>query len=126
MSRSVATALLALTLAGCAAFGSRPQPLSEEDLVRMTKNGASAQAIVERLESTGTVIFLSASDIVRLHRDGVAPEVLDWLQRAQIEEIARTERFRYAYGPYYGGPYFCPGIRAYPHGPWRGPWIGCY
>lgn len=92
----------------------------------MTKGGASAQAIVERLESTGTVIFLSASDILRLNREGVAPEVLDWLQRAQIEEVARAERLRYPYGPYYGGPYFCPGIRAYPYGPWRGPWSGCY
>ena len=92
----------------------------------MTKSGTSAQEIIDRLKSTGTVIFLSASDIVRLHREGVAPEVLDWLQRAQIEEVARTERFRSPYSPYYGGPYFCPGIRTYPYGPWRNPWVGCY
>ncbi len=54
---------------------------------------------------------LQASDIVALHESGVPKEVLDYLQRAQIDEIRWRDRYSqsYWYGPgyYRGGPWGC-------------------
>jgi hypothetical protein len=74
-----------------------------------------------------TVLPLQASDFVKLHEAGVPPEVLDYLQSAQINDIRWRDRYSqmYWYGPGFGprfgcGP--CPwpgaGLRSYRGGPW--------
>ena len=77
------------------------------DVVEMAKNGKSSQEIIAELQRTWTVLPMQAANIVAMHEAGVPTEVLDYLQRAQIEEIRWRDRAWYgpAYGPYYGwGP----------------------
>jgi len=55
---------------------------------------------VERLKKTSTVLWLSASDLLELKREGVATEVLDYLQAAQIADVRRQRQFeQLLYGP---------------------------
>ena len=56
----------ALLLAGCATV-SHPPPMTREDVVQMAKAGEPPVAIIRRLQETGTVFALNASDLVRLH-----------------------------------------------------------
>ena len=117
--RTLGFSLLLLIAAGCATV-EQPKPLSAADVVEMAKSGKSPQQIIGELKRTDTVILLQASDIVALHEAGVPNEVLDYLQRVQIDEIRWRDRSLYWYGPGYGryygwGPCF---------GPYRGRW-GC-
>jgi hypothetical protein len=121
MRSLLAIVLVPFLLGACAAFAPRPEPLGKDDLVRMARSGASAQVIIERLESTGTVLFLGGSDIVRLHREGVPEEVLDWLQRRQIDEIRRRDFLWQPHNRSLCWPY---DFRLYD--PMRAPGPGCY
>ena len=114
--------LIPLFVAGCASFD-RPQPLTGADIVVLAKSGKTAPEIIEELKRTDTVLPLQASDIVNLHESGVPSEVLDYLQRAQIDEIRWRDRYSqgYWYGPgYYRGfgPCPFPPLRPYRGGPW--------
>jgi len=94
---------LLLSLAACATIDS-PPPLTGADIVYLAKSGRTAPQIIDELRRTDTVLFLQASDMVNLHAAGVPAEVLDYLQRAQIEEIRRRERQQLMYwGPLHGG-----------------------
>ncbi len=109
MSRSRLIVLLllnaAMTLAGCAS----PQPnahqpgqitrLSPQDLARLTpppnptvplsevivwsQEGASSDAIIKKLQDTGTFYNLNAQQIVGLSKQGVHQRVIDHLVEAQ-------------------------------------------
>jgi len=122
---SLSAALLTMALAGCATFDG-PKPLTSDEVIAMSKGGKGAPQIIEELKRTDTVIPLSASEIVRLHDAGVSNAVLDYLQRAQIEEIRWRDRYSqmYWYGPLYRGygfgscPWPGPGLRPYRGGPW--------
>ena len=122
--RTLGFCLLLLVLAGCATI-ERPKPLAGADIVFLAKSGKSAPQIIEELKRTDTVLPLQASDILALHESGVPNEVLDYLQRAQIDEIRWRDRYSqmYWYGPgFYRGFGPCPwpgaGLRPYRGGPW--------
>lgn len=115
--------LLALAAAGCASLEPRPNPLSGAEIVALAREGKSAQQIIEELKRTDTVLPLNASDIVALHESGVPSEVLDHLQRAQIDDIRwRDRNSAFWYGPFNRGfgpcPWPSPGLRPYRGGPW--------
>ena len=124
--RAIPALLLAALLAdGCAPLEPRPARLTHDDVIQRARSGASGQAIIEELERTGTVLPLSASEIVRLHEAGVSRDVLDYLQRVQIEEIRWRDRYTYFYGPDFRGMAPCPwpNRSAHPSAPMRGwPW----
>jgi hypothetical protein len=131
--RALALAALAATLlmSGCASLEPRPAPLTRSEVIALAKSGASPQAIVGELERTRTVFWLSASDIMQLHAAGVPREVLDYLQRMQIEQVRRDERFDLIWGYpgyYYGGPGRCLGPTPgyYPYRAYRGWYWPCF
>ncbi len=89
-----------LLAGGCAALEPGPAPLTRADVVQLTRSGERPAAIVERLKSTQTILWLSAADIVELRTAGVAIEVLDYLQAAQLAEMRRRSQFdQILYGP---------------------------
>lgn len=107
---------LLLLAAGCATV-ERPKPLTGADVVALAREGKTPQQIIGELKRTDTVLPLQASDFIKLHEAGVPPEVLDYMQRAQIDEIRWRDRYSqmYWYGPY--GPLY----RGFGPCPWPGP-----
>ena len=106
--RKLGFSLLMLLVAGCATVN-RPEPLTSEEVVALAKSGKTSKDIIEEIKRTDTVIPLSASEIVRLSAAGVPTEVLDHLQRAQIDEIRWRDRYsQYYWGPMYRGLGPCP------------------
>ena len=61
----------------------------------MAKAGKPAEEIVSELQETRAVYALSASQIVRLHAQGVPEAVLDYMQNAYAESIRRNARMQY-------------------------------
>ncbi|MGE0873150.1 MAG: hypothetical protein AB7O31_00600 [Burkholderiales bacterium] len=99
--RTLCCILVAAMIAGCAGMEPRAE-LTKEQVVELAKAGADANWIIERLRETDTVLWLSAADIIAMHRDGVPQQVLDWLQAEQIAEIRRRDAM-------FGSPYYhCP------------------
>ena len=102
--------------------------LSGADVVALVKEGKTPQQVIAELRRTNTVLPLWASDIVALHESGVPNEVLDYLQRAQIDEIRWRDRYsRMQMSPAYRGfgfgpcPWPPPGVLR----PYRGGIWGC-
>jgi hypothetical protein len=116
--RTLAFSVILLLAAGCTIV--TVKPMSAAEVVQLSKEGKSPKEIIAALESTNTVLGLRASEIVALHEEGVAREVLDYLQLAQMEEIRRRERALYGYGGGWGPGY---GWGRCPWG-WGGRW-GC-
>ncbi|MGQ0579979.1 MAG: hypothetical protein ACT4PQ_13880 [Betaproteobacteria bacterium] len=88
-------ALLCLALlAGCA-FPQRRPPPSLAQVVEMSQAGKPAEEIIQELHETRAVYPLSGSQIARLHDQGVADAVLDYLQSAYAESIRWDARLRY-------------------------------
>lgn len=87
-------------LAGCATTSPRPAPLTREDIVLLARSGATAPEVVQRLKETGTVLPLSATDILQMSEAGVPREALDYLQAAQLADLRQRLQFeRMLYGP---------------------------
>lgn len=100
---------LALLASGCVSFDAGPPPLSRAEVVQLARSGEKPEAIVERLKSTRTILWLSAKDIVELREAGVAIEVLDYLQAAQLAEMRRRSQFdQLLYGPEHSPFSRCP------------------
>src|SRR5262245_8971400 len=101
--KRLAFLLIALTLAACATVG--PPQLTGAQTVGRSKGGPTARQIIEELKRTNTVLFLSASDVVRLHEAGVPNEVLDFLQQQAYYEMRwrAYQDQQFWYGPFYRG-----------------------
>ncbi len=109
MLRPMLISILALSLLGCATASAPPDgtggiarlspeelarlmpkpdpklPLAE--LVRMSKEGATAKDIIARIRETGSRYDLSASQAIELHGQGVNAEVLDYIQSAREQAL---------------------------------------
>jgi hypothetical protein len=53
------------------------QPLSQDDVKRMTKAGLSDRVIIDQIDATKSVFYLSTSDIIDLQKSGVSQSVID-------------------------------------------------
>jgi hypothetical protein len=98
----------------------KPKPVTVAEVLQMTKEGAPAKDIIKKMRESGTVYRLSASELARLHEQGVADEVLNYMQRTYLNAVRREQRLRdwdyWSLGPdgyWYGGWPF-----GWPYGWW--------
>jgi hypothetical protein len=55
------------------------EQLSTQDIVRMTQAGISDDKIISTIQSTGSVFYLSASDMQKLEDSGVSKRVINYM-----------------------------------------------
>jgi hypothetical protein len=91
-------AIVVLGLAGCATteYSSVPayNRYSAEDIIAMARAGEPSRQIIAKLQAANGFYPLKASDLVRLHDQGVPLNVLDYLQDTYIRGVRREERFQ--------------------------------
>ena len=121
---------------GCAAdwLGPGPAPLSVSEVVEMSQAGVPADEIILKMRESGTVYRLDASQLVRLHEQGVSDEVLNYMQETYLESVRENQRLQdmrlWSYGDdgyWYGGVPFgwpsywiiVPDTPHHPHHPRR-------
>ena len=110
---------LVLVLGGCASVPPLP-PVTVADVVQMSAAGDPPDKIIARMQAAGTVYRIQASQLAKLHQQGVADPVLDYMQKTYIEAVRRDQRMqdwnRWWRGPdgfFYGG--CCYGSWPYPY-----------
>ena len=97
------TAILALTTAGLFALASCasssmyrpviPPPVTVSQIVKMSKEGMAPDAIIRTMRASRTVYRLSASQLARLRDQGVADQVIDYMQHTYLAAVRRSARF---------------------------------
>jgi hypothetical protein len=103
--------LLALFLSsGCASTGfGEPVPVTVPQIIKMSREGTPASAIIEQMRKSGTVYRLQASQLGELHKQGVSDSVINYMQRTYVDAVRlRQEREDWSYwdeqdGWWYGG-----------------------
>ena len=104
--RSACVIFSTLVVGACATVQGPPPPTPDE-IVALARSGAPAQEIIRRIQESGAVYPLSASQLARLRVQGVPDEVIDYMNRTYLDEVRREEamRQRFFYGPPYYSPY---------------------
>ena len=109
-----------IAVSGCAAVTKpTPPPLSITQIVSMCKNHVPQKEIIDRLRASGEVFYLNAGEIIKLHKQGVCPNVLNYMLKTGIrarEERAAIRGARRRWLWYNRQWYFGP-----PFGQWIGP-----
>ena len=103
--------------AGCAAVGPPlPPPPTIDEVVKLSTEGVPAHDIIERMRDAQAVYRLPASELAKLHGQGVPDKVIDYMQRTYIaaeryDEYLRTrDLYLWSGWPSYRG--------IYPYGYW--------
>jgi hypothetical protein len=110
---------LSLGVAGCSTLGlvsEQPKPVTVGAIIQMSKEGVPAKSIVQKMRDSDTVYRLSASELARLHKQGVADRVLNYMQHTYLKAVRSEQRLQdwnyWSMGPdgyWYGGwPYGWP------------------
>ena len=113
---------LAFLLSGCATIVG-PPPLSVEEVIQLSKAGTAAEVIIQKIRDTRAVYALSASQLIKLHEQGVPDAVLDYMQLTYLNDVldegARQEWTRQQHlWPRYPYPYWRSRPPRYYYGPY--------
>ena len=110
----LAAGAVLIALSGCASINlPERQPISLEQIVAMSKEGKDAASVIREIRESKTTYDVMASQYAKLSRDGVADEVIDFMQRGQLKMAERAGRrsayedlwVSSRYGWVYGGPW---------------------
>ncbi|WP_439537166.1 hypothetical protein [Methyloversatilis sp.] len=118
ISRWILFALLAVTLGGCATSPPRPPAPTTDEIVQMSKDGLTPAEIIQRIDESGGLYALKASELANLREQGVSDEVIDHMQLTLIEATRAREAMRERERMWMFG---YPGYPGYPWGYWRRP-----
>ena len=108
--------LICMTLlGGCATFGveqSTP-PVTVSKVIQMSKAGVPADTILDKMSESQTVYRLTASQLAQLRDQGVANQVIDYMQQTYLNAVRYDQSLKtWDYwslgtdGFWYGGPYY--------------------
>lgn len=85
----------AFLLSGCTtAKYQEPPPLTQEDIISLSKAGKADQEIIQEIKTRRTYYRLSAKDIIYLHDHGVSNGVIDYMLDTYLDAV-RDEQRRY-------------------------------
>src|SRR5262245_61162946 len=93
-SQGLALTLLSCVVlfGGCATLGfKQPEPVTVGQVIQMTKEGVPADKIVSKMRDSETVYRLSATQLAELHDEGIADQVLNYMQQTYIEAERRQQ-----------------------------------
>ncbi len=93
-----------LFLAACATL---PPQVSVDEALKLSREGNSPDAIIAMMRESRSTYALSASDIVRLSKEGLPEPVLNYMQQTQLDDVRQEERLRQwserrPFHPYWG------------------------
>jgi hypothetical protein len=86
-------AAAALMTTGCmTATRTARKPLTQEEIIQLSKNHMPDAELIRRMKETGTVYRLSAVEILHLHDAGVSQGVIDFILQDYVDAVRWQER----------------------------------
>lgn len=83
----------AIAITGCSGYLTKPAPpVSVGEIVGMSKAGAPAADIIDRIRRSGTVYRLTASQLADLRTQGVSDQVINYMQQTHIQAVRRNQQ----------------------------------
>lgn len=98
---------IALAGSGCHREYVIHDPLTADEVIRLSQQGLPPEEIIHRIDQSGTVYLLDAQDILQLGERGVEPDVIEHMRRTRERELERR---------YWG--YYYPAVPVYYHYWW--------
>lgn len=86
-----------LMAVGCQTARHRVPPLTQADVIALVQAGETDEAIMRRIDSTGTVFLLNADDIVALRQAGVSDRLVTYMNDTKVRAAVEQERRRSYY-----------------------------
>ena len=111
--RSPLSSLVLFCLIGCRPYEvlPPPEPVTEAEIIRMSKEGVPPEQIIQKIRDSRTIyVGMGAADVVKLHENGVDDKVIDYML-----ETEKWDRERRAY--YSAHHYWAPVYYPYPYWP---------
>ena len=102
-------------LAGCHIHEvRRPDPLTTEEILRLSREGAAPEVIIHKIWESRTIYIMDTQDVLKLHQAGVNEKVIDAMLRSQRMEREMRRHHGYCNDPWC--PWCCGHIHV--HGGW--------
>lgn len=103
-----------LFIQGCVVYqGYNIPPVTVSDILQMTKDSVPPDQIIEKIKESNTVYRLTAEQLAQLSKDGVSPQVLNYMEETHLEAVRQNQQledWNYWWpgwdGYWYGGPAF--------------------
>lgn len=84
---------LLTNLAACTGMYTKsPAPVSVGDIVQMSEMGVSAASIINKIQASGTVYRLTASQLANLKKQGVSDGVINYMQATYLESVRQNQQ----------------------------------
>jgi hypothetical protein len=117
VAAACATLVAILSVSGCCTVcKKRPEPVTVGQMIQMSKEGVPGQEIIRKMQASGTVYRLEASQLAKLREQGVPDNVIDYMQQTYIQavrahqELSDLRYWTWSDEFWYGGmPYGWPG-----------------
>ncbi|RZD18153.1 MAG: hypothetical protein EVG15_07420 [Candidatus Acididesulfobacter diazotrophicus] len=107
---------------GCAYYVKpTPPPLALSEIIKLCKERVPNETIIKKIRASHEVFYLTAREIIKLHRDGITAIVLDYMLKTGIRKkqhraLQRGYQLRphywmwynWQWAPYAPYPYFYP------------------
>lgn len=88
-------------------------PVTVSDILQMTKDSVPPAEIIQKMKESNTVYNLTAEQLAQLSKEGVAPQVLNYMEETHLQAVKQNQQLNdYFYwwpgwdGYWYGGPAF--------------------
>lgn len=85
-------AVMLIGMTACASTETRA-PVTADEIIAMSNENVPAADIIAKIEASGTVYPLRASQLNVLEQDGVDPVVIDFMQLTYLDAVRRDERY---------------------------------
>ena len=76
--------------------GRKTVPMTLEDVVRLSRDGETAESIIEKLKESKTAVLLKADEVVELKEKGVDSEVIDYMIVSYVQRQMRNTKWKAA------------------------------
>src|SRR5262245_42814302 len=84
--------LSSVVFSGCATLEfKQPEPVTVGQVIQMSRDGVPTDKIVSKMRDSETVYRLSAAQLAELHDEGIADQVMDYMQQNYIEAERRQQ-----------------------------------
>ena len=83
-----------------------PPPVSVSEILTLSKAGVPAPDIIRKIQTSGTVYRLPASELAQLKAQGVSDDVINYMQQTHLDAVRRDQGYYYAPPFGYWGYYY--------------------